>query len=514
MKKFGSVWISLAVLFAVIAGSVSAAAPPLAQRFTMIEVDYTGNIGDSKPLSDGLIAFCADDYRMGYLDEAGHTAVEPVFDYAGNFSEGLAPAAMRNCRYGYIDKTGKFAIAPQFDEAEPFSEGLALVRKDSVTGYIDKTGRMVRLGFDAGLTPVSSFSDSVAWVEDINGRRGLIDMSGRLLIDCKYVWTQEFSDSAAWVSDNTGEDFSQIRMGLIDTHGNWLIDPGIYTDAQPFSEGVAWVRKPETEGIFLINQNGEILLSIEDGWMPAQFTGGVSVNVGGDLLCIRDLTKTVIWSSKAYRPAYYGGFSDGKMLVERKADGKHFIMCDTTYQAPEPTPPGQKNWEYVPEVPVNYNFEIVLRTGSNLALVNGEKMQIDPANERVRTQILNDRALLPMRFIVENTPGWSVEYDYLEDCAVLRNIDTTVLVKAQDSRAQVMRYLTEQHWYDQQIKTMDQPPVNMEDRLFLPVRAMAEVMGSNVFWNPCGIVVVSANRQSLTDAEAQSMLKLLENGTV
>ena len=32
-------------------------------------------------------------------------------------------------KYGFIDKSGKMVIEPQFDDAEPFSEGLAKVRR-------------------------------------------------------------------------------------------------------------------------------------------------------------------------------------------------------------------------------------------------------------------------------------------------------------------------------------------------------------------------------------------------
>jgi len=46
-----------------------------------------------------------------------------------------------------IDKTGKLVIQPQFDGAAPFSDGLAKVGMgkypDTKIGYIDKTGKYV-----------------------------------------------------------------------------------------------------------------------------------------------------------------------------------------------------------------------------------------------------------------------------------------------------------------------------------------------------------------------------------
>ncbi len=85
--------------------------------------------------------------RWGYIDKTGAFVIEPQFDGADPFSEGLAVVAVcaRRCRrYGYIDKTGTVVIKPQFEWAAEFSEGLAAVGTNSgLFGYIDKTGAFV-----------------------------------------------------------------------------------------------------------------------------------------------------------------------------------------------------------------------------------------------------------------------------------------------------------------------------------------------------------------------------------
>jgi len=40
-------------------------------------------------------------------------------------------------KYGYINTSGKFVIEPQFDSAASFSEGLAVIEMDSKEGFID-----------------------------------------------------------------------------------------------------------------------------------------------------------------------------------------------------------------------------------------------------------------------------------------------------------------------------------------------------------------------------------------
>jgi len=53
---------------------------------------------------------------------------------------------MVNKKYGFIDRAGKIVIEPQFEFANDFVEGLSLVgiRNDELkSGYIDETGKVV-----------------------------------------------------------------------------------------------------------------------------------------------------------------------------------------------------------------------------------------------------------------------------------------------------------------------------------------------------------------------------------
>ncbi len=62
-----------------------------------------------------------------YIPGMEFVVIQPQFDAADSFSEGLAQVKIGN-KWGYIDKTGKLVIPPQFDEANAFSAGLALVK--------------------------------------------------------------------------------------------------------------------------------------------------------------------------------------------------------------------------------------------------------------------------------------------------------------------------------------------------------------------------------------------------
>ncbi len=66
--------------------------------------------------------------KWGYQSTVGQWAVYPVFDFAGEFSEGMAPVGLKEngvWRYGFIDQTGKLVIPLMYDDVGTFSEGLA-----------------------------------------------------------------------------------------------------------------------------------------------------------------------------------------------------------------------------------------------------------------------------------------------------------------------------------------------------------------------------------------------------
>src|SRR6218665_1614478 len=79
--------------------------------------------------------------QWGYINKSGKTAINPQFDWAGEFEEGLALIRLGS-KYGYVDKTGEIAIKPQFDYAEDFQEGRARILLDGKWGYIDKNGNI------------------------------------------------------------------------------------------------------------------------------------------------------------------------------------------------------------------------------------------------------------------------------------------------------------------------------------------------------------------------------------
>lgn len=118
---------------------------------------------------DGLYKF----YRhgkFGYKDEQGKIVIEPTYDEAFNFKEGLACVELGE-QVGFINKSGEVVIPIIYDTACSFSEGLASVTKDEKCGYIDKEGNVV---FEFIYEAATSFENGISLVKK-DGKWGYMD---------------------------------------------------------------------------------------------------------------------------------------------------------------------------------------------------------------------------------------------------------------------------------------------------------------------------------------------------
>ena len=120
--------------------------------------------------------------KYGYRDKAGEFVIQPQFDYAGEFSEGLAVVGLGKfpaTKWGYINLLGNLVIPAQFEGAHDFSEGMAAVSFSGKLGYIDRTGKLVvPVKFDEA----QKFKDGRARVRIITEGYGYINKQGELVV--------------------------------------------------------------------------------------------------------------------------------------------------------------------------------------------------------------------------------------------------------------------------------------------------------------------------------------------
>ena len=477
-------------------------------RFEFIKINYGGKIFDAESFSDGLCSVKNENYDSGYLDANGNIAIDFLFENAGSFSGGIAPACASNSRYGYISKDGLFKIDPAFDEAHSFSSSAALVLKNGTYNYINTEGKTIDIFDTSSYIPQSDINDGVFWVSDKDGNYRLANTEGRLVSNASYQWVSEFSDGVCWVSSNRGDDFYSFDIELIDTKGETIIKSGIFKSASDFSEGVCWAKRTDANGMFLIDKAGNMLTKLDEDAFPSDYSNGLSVLGGSAFLQIYDKNGVCLFISSKYRQVGNNGFSEGLCLVTETATGDYYILKDKNY-----TPATEGDDAPVYNIkPENQkpNFELVFKIGSPYSIANGEKVLIDPANPDICAETRFGRTMIPTRFLSENMPGWQINWDYLNNCAVLVGDYAAATIKDGQDNISYVSYDKSVGKFIKCQKELDCPAVIIHDRMFLPVRALSEIMNVNIFYDESGIVVFSDTRKSLSHSEAAEMLELLK----
>lgn len=195
--------------------------------------------------SEGLVLVLSDGNKAGYMDREGNLVIDFQYDWALNFSEGLAGVQM-NDKMGYIDKNGQVVIDMNFDEVSDFSDGIALVRTGDEYYAIDQNGEIL---FQMPGTPVSGKYDEGLLPIRIGELAGYVDNEGKLAIDAQFDSAFRFQEGVAAVKQGN-------KWGYINRDGEMVIDAR-FEFAYHFLNGRAFVQDGGKWGI--INTKGEYI---------------------------------------------------------------------------------------------------------------------------------------------------------------------------------------------------------------------------------------------------------------
>ncbi|WP_018719610.1 WG repeat-containing protein [Arhodomonas aquaeolei] len=188
---------------------------------------------------------------IGYIDKSGSMVIEPRFDDATDFANGLA-AVSRDGEWGYIDVRGEWVIPPQFEDANPFGAGgAAMVRVEGRFTLIDRTGATIRRLPDGAfyrapfrqaemaLFPVRVPVPPKVW-RATNG--GAVTLPG----DTLSVSVSADAPEALAVLVRLSPE--RVRWGLYDARGGWRLSPEMLdATAEPVTDGeLTAIRGDET----------------------------------------------------------------------------------------------------------------------------------------------------------------------------------------------------------------------------------------------------------------------------
>ncbi|BEG99210.1 hypothetical protein BSYN_14750 [Bacteroides sedimenti] len=217
--------------------------------------------------------------KWGYVDKTGKYIINPQFEYADFFSNGLAVVGIKGeneeLKFGYIDEDGKYVINPQYKSALRFKEDIAWVVKDgSAPTAINSKGQESFELKDAEL--VYSYSEGLAlFVVEKDGlfKGGFVDVNGKIVIPATYDKIRYFSNGYAAASNNKN------KYGFIDKKGVLVIGYQ-FDDVSDFDvNGMACVKSGEKWGV--IDGTGKYIIN-------PQFS---EIRSDGDLFVIKQNEK-------------------------------------------------------------------------------------------------------------------------------------------------------------------------------------------------------------------------------
>ncbi|MBQ4515591.1 MAG: discoidin domain-containing protein [Clostridia bacterium] len=158
------------------------------------------------------------------------------------------------------------------------------------------------------------------------------------------------------------------------------------------------------------------------------------------------------------------------------------VIEDATASRAKKLPVVQVTDKMVTERMANH---ILLTTNSAKALVNNTVKALDDSNPDFSAEVVDGRTMVPLRFISEGF-GATVNYDAQSGEATIASGGKTIVIRQGDKRYTVNG---EEH-------SFDVPAFNKSDRLLVPLRAIAEILDKQVFYDTSGYIVIGENAES------------------
>jgi hypothetical protein len=310
--------------------------------------------------------------KSGYIDPEGKIMIEPKFDHADNFSEGLAfvwsvenesearkniPLGEQYYSYeminnsitGIIDSTGTYIVTPRlnFKKRTDYKNGIATIIINHSVRIINKKGEIIKpydplydseyrkillKGIDTITTHkffylnayreavygpydgMEEFSENLGAV-CVGGKWGYINRRGEMVIEPQYKNAGPFINGHAVVYDEfQADDEKQKRMyAVIDTLGN-IIMQSYHGSFTYYSEGLGIYTEKDKNGKLVygfVDSTGSVII-------PAKYEHATGFHEG--LCAVKENGKEGYINNKGewvIKPEYdfCGGFKFGTALV-------------------------------------------------------------------------------------------------------------------------------------------------------------------------------------------------------
>jgi len=124
-------------------------------------------------------------------------------------------------------------------------------------------------------------------------------------------------------------------------------------------------------------------------------------------------------------------------------------------------------------------YDIAMFIDNPKGFISGDVELIDATNDKVMPVIINDKTMVPIRYIVEAVDA-VVEWDDATSTAIISKDGKKISIKEGESQMKINKRPT----------PLQSPAVTMNDRLYVPLRDIVEGLGLEVFWHDDGLIII------------------------
>ncbi len=182
--------------------------------------DYYGNFNEG-------LAMVRLNGKYNFINIEGRLSSQ-WFDWCGDFNEGFARVKL-NDKTNFINRENKLLSSQWFDLSGDFREGFARVKLNDKTNFINREGRLLSSQWFNGC---GDFNEGFARIR-LNDKYNFINGEGRMLSPQWFDWCGDFNEGFAWVVLNGDYNFINKDGKIISSE--W------FDECEDFSEGFAWV---------------------------------------------------------------------------------------------------------------------------------------------------------------------------------------------------------------------------------------------------------------------------------
>lgn len=374
------------------------------------------------------------DYRYGYIDEEGNVIAECKYNEASDFIKGIGILKEGNTIFAINTKGERIkTFNSQFTLVNYYDGEKGIATKGGLAYIIDKDGNIVSKGYqELRYDPFSNFSGIMA---KNNNKYGVIGWNGSVLTPFDYVsfWNTAGNTTGVLVAEKQ----LYILGGYIGSNGKVLLPP-VYDFIGGFNEGLGRLGKDGKYGV--INAAGNQITGLVYDNIESYSEGLAAVLKDDKWGYINKNGNLIVPCIYEFAPPFINGYAE----VNVSNDNKITI-----------------------ESPIKQSRKINV-------YINDKWLYLDqePILEKGRT-------LAPLRGIAEAL-NYTVDWNAAANTATLQDRNRIIQLTIGDDQSII-------NIFDDGVApvtiALDVPARNMNGRIMVPVRFLAENIGAEVTWD-------------------------------